>query len=100
MSLTKQSVGFLNPQPYMDRAIDDMRENFDVHVLFPETWDADEINAIAAQCRDANIQAVAGFAQKDAFHHILINEALGNTVPSRLAVYVEKHLVVIGARDF
>lgn len=85
MSQDKPAVGFLNPQPYMARAIDDMRQSLDVQVLSPETWEEGEIAQIAEHCMQAGIKAVAGFAQKDAFHHILINECLGNAVPSRLS---------------
>lgn len=78
-------IGFLGPQPYMAQAIADMSTRMTVHELFPQSWRADEMDALAAECRQKGISAVAGFAQKDAFHHILINERLGNTVPSRLA---------------
>lgn len=79
--------GFLSPQPYMHKAIERMRESFDVEVLEPKTWDAAEMDQIAAFCKEKGIRSVGGFAQKDAFHHILINERLGNAVPSRLAFF-------------
>lgn len=85
MNNTRKVVGFLNPQAYMADAIEDMKSRVDVRILSPKTWDPTEIDAIARSCRDAGIQAVAGFAQKDAFHHILINEKLGNPTVSRLA---------------
>lgn len=78
-------IGFLGPQPYMQRAIDDMKQRLVVHELHPRTYKDEEMDAIANECRAKGITAVAGFAQKDAFQHILINERLGNTVPSRLA---------------
>ncbi len=83
--MSKPNIGFLGPQPYMQKAIDDMRNRLTVHELNPKTWENEEMDAIAQVCRDKQITSVAGFAQKDAFHHILINERLGNTVPSRLA---------------
>ena len=83
--MSKQHIGFLGPQPYMAKAIEDMAQRLVVHTFSPKTWDEAEMQAIAEECRAKNIVAVAGFAQKDAFHHILINERLGNTVPSRLA---------------
>ncbi|XVX20865.1 ATP-grasp domain-containing protein [Actinomycetota bacterium] len=78
-------VGFLGPQPYMKPAIEDMRTRLEVHELNPSGWTAAEMEQVAAECRDKGIAAVAGFAQKDAFQHILINEQLGNTTISRLA---------------
>lgn len=83
--MTKPAYGFLSPQPYMDRAIDEMNERIAVEVIEAKTWEKDEIDAIATLCRDKGIRSVGGFAQKDAFHHILINEALGNKAPSRLS---------------
>lgn len=83
--MPKENIGFLGPQPYMKRAIDDMNQRLVVHELNPDTWENAEMDAVAQICRDKNMSSVAGFAQKDAFHHILINERLGNTVPSRLA---------------
>lgn len=79
------AMGFLSPQPYMDQAIAIMREHLDVRLLEPLGWEDDEVEMIVKQCQKQGIAAVAGFAQKDAFHHILINERLGNSAPSRLA---------------
>ncbi|WP_120501031.1 acetyl-CoA carboxylase biotin carboxylase subunit family protein [Roseovarius sp. EL26] len=85
MTTSKPVIGFLNPQAYMQDAIADMRNRLDVRILTPETWDAAEIDDVVTHCQAEGIQAVAGFAQKDAFHHILINERLGNPTISRLA---------------
>lgn len=79
------NVGFLGPQPYMEAALEDLRKTYDVHVLNPVGWSDEEMDAVADDCRSKNIEAVAGYAQKDAFHHILINERLGNPVPQRKA---------------
>lgn len=81
----KIAVGVLGPQAYMEQAIDTLRETYEVHILNPQTWDHGEIQDYVQRCKDNNIQCVAGFAQKDAFHHVLVNEGLGNRVPSRLA---------------
>jgi hypothetical protein len=83
----RMPVGFLSPQPYMQPAIESLRERFDVHVLEAHTWQSYEIERLAAHCRDHGIRSVGGFAQKDAFHHILVNEQLGNPVPSRVAFF-------------
>ncbi|MBT4761667.1 MAG: ATP-grasp domain-containing protein [Bdellovibrionaceae bacterium] len=87
MSKNDSIYGFLNPQPYMKQAIKDMEKNMTVEVLTPETWDDKEIDNIVSVCKDKGIKSVGGFAQKDAFHHILINEKLGNVVPSKLAFF-------------
>lgn len=81
----KKHIGFLGPQAYMQRAIEDMNTRVVVHEFHPQSWEDAEMDAIAQTCQQKNIASVAGFAQKDAFQHILINERLGNTVPSRLA---------------
>lgn len=83
----KRSFGFLSPQPYMENAISGMQKSFNIHTVQADTWEDEEIARIKAFCQENNIEAVAGYAQKDAFHHILINDALGNTVPSRLAFF-------------
>ena len=83
----KKSFGFLGPQPYMKLAIMEMSKELDVHTIEAKTWEDEEIESIAKYCKENNIEAVAGYAQKDAFHHILINERLGNTVPSRLSFF-------------
>ena len=81
----KTPVGFLGPQPYMKQAIEGLKETYDVHELNPVGWTDEEMDAVAKDCKDKGIVAVAGYAQKDAFHHILINERLGNEAPHRLA---------------
>ncbi len=81
----KMGVGFLGPQPYMAKALEQLKETYDVHVLNPVGWSDEEMDAVAAECRELGIEAVAGYAQKDAFHHVLINERLGNVAPKRLA---------------
>ncbi len=81
----KMGIGFLGPQPYMAAALDELREKYDVHVLNPSGWSDEEMDAVAAECREKGIEVVAGYAQKDAFHHILINERLGNPVMRRKA---------------
>lgn len=83
----KRNFGFLSPQPYMKKAIDEMQKEYNIHTIEAKTWEEDEINSIAKFCKENKIESVAGYAQKDAFHHILINEALGNKVPSRVAFF-------------
>lgn len=83
----KKNVGFLSPQPYMKAAIEDMSKDFNVHTIEAKTWEDKEIDTIVEYCKEHNIEAVAGYAQKDAFHHILINEKLGNAVPSKLSFF-------------
>ncbi len=85
MCSEKSTYGFLSPQPYMENAINDMRERIQVEVVEAKTWEDSEIDAIASDCRSKGVKSVGGFAQKDAFHHILINEKLGNNVPGRIA---------------
>ena len=80
-------VGFLNPQPYMQPAIERLGTALEVHPIEAHTWQSHEMDRIADDCRRRGIRAVAGFAQKDAFQHILVNERLGNPVPSRVAFF-------------
>jgi hypothetical protein len=83
----KPPFGLINPQPYMAPAIERLNERFSIHAIHPVGWHRAEINALAEDCRARGIRAVGGFAQKDAFHHLLINEQLGNAVPWRIAFF-------------
>ncbi len=85
--MSKKNFGFLSPQAYMKQAIEEMNKEYNIHTINANTWEESEINSIVKDCKEKDIKAVAGYAQKDAFHHILINEALGNKVPSRLAFF-------------
>lgn len=85
MNSEKPVYGFLSPQPYMQKSIDDMKTRIGLEVIEAKTWEDQEIDKIVEFCKSKNVRSVGGFAQKDAFHHILINEKLGNAVPGRLA---------------
>ncbi|NRA55889.1 MAG: hypothetical protein HRU23_17260 [Gammaproteobacteria bacterium] len=85
--MSKKHIGFLSPQPYMASGIKEMEQDFNVHALDVKSLHPDDIQAVVNQCKALGISAVAGYAQKDAFPHILINEQLGNDVPSRLAFF-------------
>jgi hypothetical protein len=82
----KPKVAVLGPQAYMRAGIEALSDEFDVEELHPRAWEEAEIDRLVAQCRESGIEAVAGFAQKDVYHHIALNERLGNAVPSRLAL--------------
>lgn len=71
--MSKKNVGFLSPQPYMARGIKEMEQDFNVHALDVKSLQPDDIQAVVNQCKGLGIDAVAGYAQKDAFPHILIN---------------------------
>ncbi len=84
-TVEKRSYGFLSPQPYMQRAVEDMKTRNRIVVIEPTGWNPGDVAKSLNICRDNQVVAVGGFAQKDAFNHILINEQLGNVVPSRLS---------------
>lgn len=87
MATDKISVGFLSPQPYMAEAIEKMASTWEIHTIEPLGWEEEQVEKTVAECQSKGIESVGGFAQKDAFNHILINEKLGNAVPSRLAFF-------------
>ncbi|MBK1728539.1 ATP-grasp domain-containing protein [Halorhodospira halophila] len=93
--------GVINPQPYMEPALAELEQHFGVERIYPKGWGAREIEATARHCHEQGVVAVAGFAQKDAFHHLLINERLGNPVPSRVAFFycMNKYLMRTLERD-
>ena len=78
-------MGFLGPQPYMARAIEELKADFEIVPLEVKGWEQSAIDKAVAECKAKGIESVGGFAQKDAFHHILINQALGHTSISRVA---------------
>ena len=81
----KQIVGFLGPQAYMKRALEDMKKRFNVEEVNIKGWEPEDIKNAIEYCRSKGIKVVGGFAQKDALHHILVNEGLGNKSISRVA---------------
>jgi len=83
--VSKHKFGFLSPQPYMEKALKDLRLVDNIEIIETKGWSDSEIDVIVEDCKAKGVESVAGFAQKDAFHHILINEKLGLQVPSRLA---------------
>ncbi|MDP0589312.1 MAG: ATP-grasp domain-containing protein [Candidatus Endonucleobacter bathymodioli] len=83
--MSNNKFGFLSPQPYMEKALVGIKKLSDIVVLEPKGWDDSQIDEVVAICKKEGVSAVAGFAQKDAFNHILINEKLGNKVPSKMA---------------
>lgn len=87
MGKNELSFAVINPQPYMEPALAQLNQSCAVYRLNPQGWGADEIRLAADYCRERGISAVGGFAQKDAFQHILINEQLGNPVPTRKAFF-------------
>ncbi|MCG5540015.1 MULTISPECIES: ATP-grasp domain-containing protein [unclassified Halorhodospira] len=93
--------GVINPQPYMEPALAELEQEHEAVRLYPEHWSEGEISSTARFCREQGVVAVAGFAQKDAFHHLLINERLGNPVPSRVAFFycMNKYLMRTLERD-
>jgi len=80
-----KKIGFLGPQAYMERALVDMRTRYDIEEITIKGWEPAEINAAIEECKAKGVVCVGGFAQKDALHHILVNEGLGNVSLSRMA---------------
>jgi hypothetical protein len=76
--------GFLSPQEYMSAAISEMKQKNDIHIVNPLNWD-ESIDECVTYCKENNIESVGGYAQKDAYNHILINRGLGNIAPSNLS---------------
>jgi len=79
-------AGFLSPRDYMKRALEMMKDVYsEVHAINVDGWEEKTIENTKKELTDKNIKVVAGYSQKDAFHHILFNEFLGYPVPSRKA---------------
>jgi hypothetical protein len=83
-------IGLLNPQPYMKKYIDELRTRFDIRIITPDetNFSPDYIKLWAQLCRDQGINYVCGLAQKDSWHHALINRELGHVSISALAYLI------------
>lgn len=84
LSAEKLKIGLLPYQAYMESELATLSNTFDIfHIGIEENnWSEEEVAKWVEQVRAANAPAVVGFAQKDAYHHVLLNRALGNTTIS------------------
>ncbi len=80
----KPKFCFLSPQAYMQKGFKEMEAEMDLIVEEPKNWTTD-IEKAVEHCKKEGAKSAGGFAQKDAYNHILINRGLGNTAPSNLA---------------
>ncbi len=83
--MSKEKFGILSPQPYFKKAIEEMQETMEIVTVQPKGWAPEEVAETVKFCKDNGIKSVGGFAQKDAFNHILINRGLGHKAPDNLA---------------
>ncbi len=82
---SKRCFGVISPQAYMEPALQKLESEWVLHRIYPGSLDAGEFEGLVRECMCSGVEAVAGFAQKDAFAHIVLNAALGNVVPSQVA---------------
>ena len=83
----RPQLGLLSPQPYMLSELQKLTSRYSfVPVCIKEgDWSEETIQAWAEKLRNQGVTAVVGFAQKDAWHHCLLNRALGCDSISPLA---------------
>ena len=64
----------------MKGALDELSKEYDIVPISPAEgdWSEETIAYWVQYCKDNNVPAVVGFAQKDSWHHPLINMGLGN----------------------
>ncbi|CAE7027425.1 unnamed protein product [Symbiodinium sp. CCMP2456] len=86
-SKARPRLGLLPPQLYMLPELQELTRNYSlVPVCIQEgDWSEDSIKSWAEKLRKEGVTAVVGFAQKDAWHHCLLNRALGSDSISPLA---------------
>jgi len=88
--MSNPKLGLLPPQAYMSSELDKLYKKYDVSVLPAEegNWTEEHVETLVKFCKDKEIPAVVGLAQKDAWHHALVNSGLGNTTISASAYLV------------
>jgi len=86
----RQKLGILTPQAYMAAELKKLTTEYDIVPVAPDEgdWSEDTIKYWAKYLEERDVPAVVGFAQRDAWHHALINMALGNVSISSLAFLV------------
>eukprot|EP01052_Picozoa_sp_SAG31_P006988 SAG31_NODE_328_length_17643_cov_46.707649_8_plen_353_part_00 len=86
----KPRIGLLTPQAYMKNALDELAEEYDIVPITPATgdWSQETIDYWVKYCKDNDVPCVVGFAQKDSWHHPLINAGLGNITVSALSYLI------------
>ena len=89
-------LGILTPQEYMRKELERLSEEFQIVPVSPGTidWSDETISRWAEVLREAGATGALGLAQKDAWHHALLNRALGKVSLSSLCylVAMNKHL--------
>merc|ERR1711959_561530 len=83
-------IGLLNPQAYMEKYLKELESSFDIRVLNPDeqNFAPEYIKEWAQKVKDEGINYVCGLAQKDSWHHALINRELGHVSISPLAYLI------------
>jgi len=89
-------LGLLPPQAYMASELEKLYKEYDVTQIPAEegNWSEEHVNSLVEFCKKNEIPSVVGFAQKDAWHHALINAGLGNVTiaPHAYLVAMNKYM--------
>lgn len=90
MAAEKPRIGLINPQPYMTKYLEEIKKDWDMVILSPDETDFSPecMKKWAQFARDKGLKCVVGLAQKDSWHHCLINRELGNVSISALAYLI------------
>ena len=72
----------------MKGALDKLSKEYEIVPISPAEcdWSEETIAYWVQYCKTNNVPAVVGFAQKDSWHHPLINMGLGNITLNPLRV--------------
>jgi len=87
---SRPKIGILTPQAYMAAELSKLAAEYDIVPVVPDEgdWNEGTIQFWAKRLQEQGVSIVVGFAQRDAWHHALINRALGNVSISNLAFLV------------
>lgn len=88
--MAKDKLGLLPPQAYMKDELDKLYKQYDVKIIeiAEGDWEQASIDKWVQFCKDNSLPCVVGFAQKDSWHHALINAGLGNVTIKPLAYLI------------
>lgn len=94
--MSKPRLGLLPPQAYMKEELDKLYKEYDVKIIdiAEGDWTQASIDKAVQFCKDNNLPCVVGFAQKDSWHHPLINKGLGNVSikPTAYLIAMNKYM--------
>ena len=86
-------------QEYMKGELEELALEYDIVPISPAEgdWSQATIDYWVEYCKEHDVPCVVGFAQKDSWHHPLINAGLGNVTIQPLAYLIAMNKSVLAS---